>query len=395
MATVEARFGPYGGRYVPEVLVPGLDELTAAWADAREDPVFRSELDALLERFVGRPTPLYRAARLSERLGRTVYLKREDLAHTGAHKINNAVGQALLARRMEKPRVIAETGAGQHGVATATACALLDLECAVYMGTEDMRRQAPNVERMRLLGAEVIPVEAGARTLKEAVSAAIRDWVTNVRTTHYIIGSAVGPAPYPALVRDLQRVIGDEAREQLLAAEGKLPGRVIACVGGGSNAIGTFTAFLEDSEVELIGVEAGGEGLDGRHGASLVGGRTGVLHGSLSSVLADDDGQILEAHSISAGLDYPGVGPEHAQLRDSGRARYEAVTDDEAVLAFRELARLEGILPALEPAHVIAWLLSSAGTAGAGEGYDLVCLSGRGDKDLAEVLDRLGGLDDG
>jgi len=394
MATVQARFGPYGGRYVPEVLVPGLDELTSAWAEAREDPVFRSELDLLLERYVGRPTPLYRAARLSERLGRTVYLKREDLAHTGAHKINNAVGQALLARRMEKPRVIAETGAGQHGVATATACALLDLECAVYMGTEDMRRQAPNVERMRLLGAEVIPVEAGARTLKEAVSAAIRDWVTNVRTTHYIIGSAVGPAPYPALVRDLQRVIGDEAREQGLAAEGGLPSRVIACVGGGSNAIGTFTAFLEDSEVELIGVEAGGEGLDGRHGASLVGGRTGVLHGSLSSVLADDDGQILEAHSISAGLDYPGVGPEHAQLRDSGRARYEAVTDDEAVHAFRELARLEGILPALEPAHVIAWLLSPAGTAGTGDGYDLVCLSGRGDKDLAEVLDRLVGLDD-
>jgi tryptophan synthase beta chain len=390
---VPERFGPYGGRYVPEVLIPALDELSAAWGEAREDAAFRGELDALLRDYVGRPTPLYLAQRLSAAVGRRVYLKREDLAHTGAHKINNAIGQALLARRMGKHRVIAETGAGQHGVASATACALLDLECVVYMGTEDMRRQAPNVERMRLLGAEVAPVEAGARTLKEAVSAAIRDWVTNVRTTHYIIGSAVGPAPYPALVRDLQRVIGDEAREQALAAEGSLPERVIACVGGGSNAIGTFYAFLEDDGVELIGVEAGGEGLDGRHGASLVAGRTGVLHGALSSVLADDEGQILEAHSISAGLDYPGVGPEHAQLRDSGRARYEAVTDVDALRAFRELARLEGILPALEPAHAIAWLLGPGGRPASG--YDVLCLSGRGDKDLAEVLDRLEEIDGG
>ncbi len=397
-AQVEARFGPYGGRYVPETLIPALDELTAAWAGARDDPLFRDRLALLHRDFIGRPTPLYRAERLSGRVGRTIYLKREDLAHTGAHKINNAVGQVLLAQRMGKPRVIAETGAGQHGVATATACALIGLECVVYMGSEDIRRQAPNVERMALLGAEVVPVEAGARTLKEAVSAAIRDWVANVATTHYVIGSAVGPAPFPALVRDLQRVIGDEARGQALAAEGALPERVIACVGGGSNAIGTFTAFLGD-EVELIGVEAAGEGLDsGRHGASLGAGRTGVLHGSLSSVISDEEGQILEAHSVSAGLDYPGVGPEHAFLRDSGRARYVSVTDEQALAAFHELSRLEGIIPALESAHAIAWLLEnsrpvrSPGIAGreAEEmpGFDLLCLSGRGDKDLAEVLER-------
>jgi tryptophan synthase beta chain len=394
---VEERFGPYGGRYVPEVLIPALDELSAAWSEARDDAGFREELDALLRDYVGRPTPLYLAARLSERVGRRVYLKREDLAHTGAHKINNAIGQALLARRMGKRRVIAETSAGQHGVAAATACALMGLECVVYMGTEDMRRQAPNVERMRLLDAEVSPVEAGARTLKEAVSAAIRDWVTNVGSSHYIIGSAVGPAPYPALVRDLQRVIGDEAREQALAAEGALPDRVIACVGGGSNAIGTFYPFIDDPDVELIGIEAGGEGLEGHHGASLVAGRTGVLHGAMSSVLADTEGQIMEAHSVSAGLDYPGVGPEHAQLRDSGRARYEAVTDAAALHGFRELARLEGILPALEPAHVIAWLLSaesSADVTDSAKGFDLVCLSGRGDKDLAEAVARLEELDD-
>jgi tryptophan synthase beta chain len=388
---VQERFGLYGGRFVPEVLLAALDELTAAWAEARDDDRFRGELETLLRDFVGRPTPLYLANRLSERVGRRVYLKREDLAHTGAHKINNAVGQALLARRMGKERVIAETGAGQHGVAAATACALLGLECVVYMGTEDMRRQAPNVERMRLLGAEVAPVEAGARTLKEAVSAAIRDWVTSVRSSHYIIGSVVGPAPYPALVRDLQRVIGDEARAQALAVEGALPDRVIACVGGGSNAIGAFYAFLDDP-VDLIGVEAGGEGLgSGRHGASLGAGRTGVLHGALSSVLADADGQILEAHSISAGLDYPGVGPEHAHLRDSGRAAYFSVTDDEALRAFRELNRLEGIIPALEPSHAIAWLLANPGE---GDGFDVVCLSGRGDKDLAEALSRLERLDD-
>jgi tryptophan synthase beta chain len=386
VAGVQERFGQYGGRFVPEVLMAALDELSVAWAEARSDDAFRTELDSLLRDFVGRPTPLYLAERLSERVGHTVYLKREDLAHTGAHKINNAVGQALLARRMGKQRVIAETGAGQHGVASATACALLGLECVVYMGTEDMRRQAPNVERMRLLGAEVAPVDAGARTLKEAVSAAIRDWVTNVATTHYIIGSAVGPAPYPALVRDLQRVIGDEAREQALAATGALPERVIACVGGGSNAIGAFYAFLDDP-VALVGVEAGGEGLDGRHGASLGAGRTGVLHGALSSVLADDEGQILEAHSISAGLDYPGVGPEHAHLRDSGRATYVSVTDDEAVAAFGELARLEGIIPALEPSHAIAYLLKDETTV---ETFDVLCLSGRGDKDMAEVTATLG-----
>jgi tryptophan synthase beta chain len=383
MSAVEERFGPYGGRYVPETLIAALDELTAAWAKAREDEVFGARLRLLHRDFVGRPTPLYRAERLSERAGRTVYLKREDLAHTGAHKINNAIGQTLLAQEMGKRRVIAETGAGQHGVATATACALLGLDCVVYMGTEDIRRQRPNVERMGLLGAEVVPVEAGARTLKEAVSAAIRDWVANVEDTHYVIGSAVGPAPFPALVRDLQRVIGDEAREQALAVEDGLPARVIACVGGGSNSIGIFTPFIADAEVELIGVEAAGEGLDtARHGASLGAGRTGVLHGSLSSVIADEEGQILEAHSISAGLDYPGVGPEHAHLRDTGRARYTAVTNTQALAAFAELSRLEGIIPALESSHAIAWLLENGG----GSGYDVVCLSGRGDKDLAEVL---------
>ena len=383
MTAVEHRFGPYGGQYVPETLIPALDELERAWLAARADPTFGEELSALLADYAGRPTPLYEAAHLSDRTGSRIFLKREDLLHTGAHKINNAIGQALLAARMGKQRVIAETGAGQHGVATATACALLDRECVVYMGTEDMRRQRPNVERMELLGARVEPVEAGARTLKEAVSAAIRDWVTNVETTHYIIGSAVGPAPYPALVRDLQRVIGDEARAQVLDQAGVLPDRVIACVGGGSNAIGTFCAFLDD-DVELIGVEAGGEGLEsGRHGASLVAGEAGVLHGSFSSVLQDADGQILEAHSISAGLDYPGVGPEHAYLRDSGRVRYEAVTDEAALRAFRELSRLEGIIPALEPAHAIAWLLENPSRE---RSVAIVTLSGRGDKDLHEVL---------
>jgi tryptophan synthase beta chain len=383
MSAVEERFGPYGGRYVPETLIAALDELTAAWAEAREDAEFMGRLELLRRDFIGRPTPLYLADRLSERVGSKVYLKREDLAHTGAHKINNAVGQALLAQRMGKQRVIAETGAGQHGVATACACALLGLECVVYMGTEDIRRQAPNVERMQLLGAEVAPVEAGARTLKEAVSAAIRDWVANVETTHYVIGSAVGPAPYPALVRDLQRVIGEESRQQALASEEALPSRVIACVGGGSNAIGIFTPFIADAEVALIGVEAAGEGLSsGRHGASLGAGSTGVLHGSLSAVIADEEGQILEAHSVSAGLDYPGVGPEHAYLRDSGRARYVAISDRQALAAYGELARLEGIIPALESSHAIAWLLENPGE----EGFDVLCLSGRGDKDLAEVV---------
>ena len=382
---VERRFGPYGGRYVPETLIPALDDLERAWVDARADPAFRAELDALLQDYAGRPTPLYGAERLSQEVGRQVYLKREDLLHTGAHKINNALGQALLARRMGKHRVIAETGAGQHGVAAATACALLGLECVVYMGTEDMRRQRPNVERMRLLGAEVAPVESGARTLKEAVSEAIRDWVANAAGTHYVIGSAVGPAPYPAIVRDLQRVIGDEARTQIQSVAGRLPDRVIACVGGGSNAIGTFVAFLDDADVGLVGVEAGGEGLEsGRHGAPLTTGARGILHGSLSAVLQDEDGQVVEAHSVSAGLDYPGSGPELALLRDSGRVRYEAVTDRDALDAFRRLARLEGILPALEPAHALAWLFANPGEPG---GIDVLTLSGRGDKDLAEVLE--------
>jgi tryptophan synthase beta chain len=389
-SAVEERFGPYGGRFVPETLIAALDELSAAWAAARQDEGFQGELGGLLRDFVGRPTPLYLAERLSQRVGRRVYLKREDLAHTGAHKINNAVGQALLARRMGKSRVIAETGAGQHGVATATACALFGLDCAVYMGSEDIRRQAPNVERMKLLGAEVIPVDVGARTLKEAVSSAIRDWVASADTTHYVIGSAVGPAPYPALVRDLQRVIGDEARAQALEAEGALPQRVIACVGGGSNAIGSFYPFVDDP-VELIGVEAGGEGLQtGHHGASLAAGGEGVLHGAFSAVLEDDQGQILDAHSVSAGLDYPGVGPEHAFLRDSGRATYDTSTDVEALRAFSELARLEGIIPALEPAHAIAWLLREGGD---GDGFDILTLSGRGDKDMDEVTDKLAALD--
>ena len=383
---IEHRFGPYGGQYVPETLMPALAELEQAWVAARGDPGFTGELADLLRDYVGRPSPLYRARRLSEAAGHPIYLKREDLNHTGAHKINNALGQALLAQRMGKRRIIAETGAGQHGVAAATACALLGLECVVYMGSEDMRRQKPNVERMELLGTRVEPVEAGARTLKEAVSAAIRDWVTSVETTHYIIGSCVGPAPYPALVRDLQRIIGDEARAQILEQAGRLPDRVIACVGGGSNSIGMFVPFVHDADVALIGVEGAGEGLDsGRHGAPLTaggrGGMAGVLHGAYSAIMQDEDGQILEAHSISAGLDYPGSGPEHAWLRDQGRARYVGITDDRALAAFAQVSRLEGIIPALESAHAIAWSL------GEGESeLDLICLSGRGDKDLAEAL---------
>jgi tryptophan synthase beta chain len=387
MTAVEHRFGPYGGQYVPETLMVALDELERVWVAARGDPAFATQLDALLKDYVGRPTPLCEARRLSEEASHPIYLKREDLNHTGAHKINNAIGQALLAIRMGKRRIIAETGAGQHGVATATACALLGLDCVVYMGTEDMRRQKPNVERMELLGASVEPVEAGARTLKEAVSAAIRDWVTNVETTHYIIGSCVGPAPYPALVRDLQRVIGDEARAQILEQAGRLPERVIACVGGGSNSIGMFTPFVGDHEVQLIGVEAAGEGLEtGRHGAPLTAaGLPGVLHGSFSAIMQDEDGQILEAHSVSAGLDYPGSGPEHAWLRDSARASYVAVTDAEALDAFTRTTRLEGIIPALESAHALAWALDHGPSE-----LDLVCLSGRGDKDLEEVLAHLG-----
>src|SRR2546426_2118175 len=381
-------WGRYGGRFVPETLMAPLEVLTAAYEAARADESFQDELDTLLRDYAGRPTPLFFARRLTEHAGGArIHLKREDLLHTGAHKINNTLGQILLARRMGKRRIIAETGAGQHGVATATVCARFGLECVVYMGSEDMRRQQLNVRRMRLLGAEIREVTAGSATLKEAISEAIRDWVMNVGETHYIIGSVVGPHPYPEMVRDLQRVIGDEARDQYLIAEGRLPEVVLACVGGGSNAIGMFTAFLDDRQVRLVGVEAAGAGLEsGRHAASLSGGRPGVLHGSYSYVLQDDDGQILPTHSVSAGLDYPGVGPEHSFLRDVERAEYVAVTDAEAVAAFKLCTRLEGIMPALEPAHALApagYLARELGP----EGRILVCLSGRGDKDMASVED--------
>jgi tryptophan synthase beta chain len=370
--TERGHFGPYGGAFVPETLVPALEELERGWTEIRGDEAFPAELAHFQRTYVGRPTPLYRTERLAD--GRTVFLKREDLCHTGAHKINNALGQALIARRLGKRRIVAETGAGQHGVATATVCARFGFECVVYMGSEDMRRQRPNVERMRLLGAEVRPVEFGTKTLKEALSEAIRDWITNVETTHYLIGTCAGPHPYPEIVRELQSVIGREAREQILDAAGALPDVVVACVGGGSNAIGLFAGFLDDPEVRLIGVEAAGA-------ASLGSGRVGVLHGSRSSILADGDGQILDAHSISAGLDYPGVGPEHAQLRDTGRAEYVSVTDEEALAAFHLLAEREGILPALEPAHAVAHALTLDADV------VLVGLSGRGDKDLGVVLD--------
>ncbi len=383
---LDGRFGPYGGRYVPETLIGALDELVQAYEKARADAEFTSELDALLAEFVGRPTPLYRARRLEAEAGHpTVYLKREDLNHTGAHKINNTLGQALLARRMGKHRIIAETGAGQHGVATATACALFDMECVIYMGEEDVERQALNVYRMELLGAEVRPVGSGTRTLKDATNEAIRDWVTNVESTHYIIGSVVGPDPFPRMVRDFQAVIGREARSQMLEVEGRLPGVVVACVGGGSNAMGIFHEFVSDGDVGLVGVEAAGEGLEtGRHSASLGRGVPGVLHGSLSYLLQDDHGQVAPAHSVSAGLDYPGVGPEHSFLKDRGRATYASVTDDEALTAFHRLARLEGIIPALESAHAIAYVLRDGPTY-IDKGPILVCLSGRGDKDVAHV----------
>jgi len=378
-AAHNGRFGIYGGQYVPETLMSPLAELETAWSAAWEDAGFQAVLQAHQRDFVGRPTPLYFAERLSATHGNRIHLKREDLCHTGAHKLNNALGQALLAVRMGKHRIIAETGAGQHGVATATVCARFGLDCTVYMGSEDILRQNVNVQRMRMLGAEVREVTAGTRTLKDATSEAIRDWVTNVETTHYIIGSAVGPHPYPEMVRQLQRVIGDEARAQYLAAEGRLPDVVVACVGGGSNAIGMFTAFVGDEDVRLVGVEAGGSGLaTGRHAAPLSAGRPGVLHGTLSYLLQDADGQVLPTHSISAGLDYPGVGPEHSHLRDSERAQYLAATDEEAVAAFRLCTRLEGIMPALEPSHA---LHIAAGL----EGRILVCLSGRGDKDMANV----------
>ncbi len=383
-------FGQFGGQFVPETLMPALEELIAAYDDARQDPAFIAEFEHLLRSYVGRPSPLTHARRLSEKLGGAqIYFKREDLNHTGAHKINNALGQALLVKRMGKQRVVAETGAGQHGVATATVCALLGLESIIYMGEVDIARQQPNVYRMRLLGAEVRPVSSGSRTLKDAINQAIRDWVTNVETTHYLLGSVLGPHPYPAMVRDFQSVIGREAREQVLEACGRLPDAVVACVGGGSNAMGIFHAFRDDEAVELIGVEAGGEGIaGGRHAARFADpdiARIGVLHGTKSYVMQTADGQIRDTHSISAGLDYPSVGPEHAWLRDQERAFYTYATDDEALAAFHELSRTEGIIPALESAHAVAEVLKRAPTM-RGDQILLVNLSGRGDKDLDTVL---------
>jgi tryptophan synthase beta chain len=379
------RFGAFGGRYVPETLIPAIDELERAYDAARQDPAFVAELEHMLTTYVGRPSALSDAPRFSELVGAQVWLKREDLNHTGAHKINNAIGQALLARRMGKKRIIAETGAGQHGVATATVCARFGLECIVYMGEEDMRRQSLNVFRMRLLGATVVGVSSGTRTLKDATTEAIRDWVTNVNDTYYIIGSVVGPAPYPRMVRDFQAIIGREARAQMLERAGRLPKTVVACVGGGSNAMGAFHAFVDDPEVELVGVEAGGEGLDsGHHAASLTRGRPGVLHGSLSYLLQDENGQVHPAHSISAGLDYPGVGPEHSYLKDIGRATYVSVNDRDVLDGFQLLSRLEGIIPALETAHAVSWITSQAGRWKRDEPV-LLCVSGRGDKDVAQV----------
>ncbi len=383
--TMQDRFGAFGGRYVPETLIPAIDALDQAYDEARADPAFVAELEHMLTTYVGRPSALSDAPRFSELVGTQVWLKREDLNHTGAHKINNTVGQVLLARRMGKRRIIAETGAGQHGVATATVCARFGLECVVYMGEEDMRRQELNVFRMRLMGATVVGVSSGTRTLKDATTEAIRDWVTNVNDTYYIIGSVVGPAPYPRMVRDFQSVIGREARAQMLDRAGRLPKTVVACVGGGSNAMGAFHAFVDDRDVELVGVEAAGEGLDsGHHSASLARGRPGVLHGSLSYLLQDEHGQVHPAHSISAGLDYPGVGPEHSYLKDSGRAEYVAVSDRDALDGFRLLSRLEGIIPALETAHAVSWIASQKGRWAPDEPV-LLCVSGRGDKDVAQV----------
>ena len=389
------RFGRYGGQYVPETLMPALAELEQAAAEAWKDAAFTTELNRLLKSYVGRATPLYEAERLTAHYNRAdggprIWLKREDLNHTGAHKINNALGQALLALRMGKKRIIAETGAGQHGVATATVCARFGLECVVYMGAEDMRRQALNVFRMRLLGATVQPVTAGTATLKDATSEAIRDWVTNVETTHYILGSVAGPHPYPMLVRDFHAVIGNEAREQCMEAFGRLPDVLLACVGGGSNAMGLFHPFVQDTSVRLIGVEAAGDGVaTGRHAATITEGRVGVLHGAMSLLLQDQDGQVQEAHSISAGLDYPGVGPEHSYLREIGRAEYGAVTDDEAIAALRLVSELEGIIPALETAHAFAWLDTLCPTLPNGSEIVINC-SGRGDKDVNTVAEKLG-----
>lgn len=387
--TAQGRFGEFGGRFAPEVLMPALLELEAAFAAAWGDEEFRDQLGELLSSYVGRPTPVYRAARLSERLGIDLWLKREDLAHTGAHKVNNTIGQALLARRMGKPRIIAETGAGQHGVATATACALLGLECVVYMGAKDIERQALNVYRMHLMGAEVISVEKGAATLKDAVSEAMRDWVASVVDTHYIIGSVVGPHPFPLIVREFQKVIGEELQAQLDGSPGKpVPDVIVACVGGGSNSMGIFHPY-RDSGIDLVGVEAAGHGIaSGHHGASLVAGSPGVLHGARTYMLQDEQGQVQEAHSISAGLDYPGVGPEHSFYRDAGIARYVAVTDDDALAALREMSAVEGIIPALEPAHGLAWIMDAAGEL---QGKTVVLnLSGRGDKDVQQI-EKFGG----
>ena len=381
----KGRFGPYGGKFVPETLMAALDELEVAFDEAKQDDSFWREFDDLLANYVGRPTALYYAKNLTKKLGGSqIYIKREDLNHTGAHKINNAIGQALLAKRLGKKRIIAETGAGQHGVATATVCAQMDLECIVYMGEEDIRRQAQNVYRMRELGASVESVTSGSKTLKDAINEAIRDWVSNVETTHYIIGSAVGPHPYPKLVRDFQSVIGVEARKQIIEMAGRLPDYVVACVGGGSNAIGIFSGFIQDTKVGLIGVEASGEGLDGRHAATMTKGRPGVLHGSLSYLLQDEYGQVTEAHSISAGLDYPGVGPEHSYLKDSERATYVSATDNDALEGFRLLSRTEGIIPALEPAHAIGYMMKWVPTLSKDQTV-LLLLSGRGDKDLETV----------
>lgn len=382
---VAGRFGPYGGRYVPETLVPALEQLAALYDSLRNDQGFWAEYADILRDFGGRPTPLTEADRFGAVVGCRVILKREDLNHTGAHKINNTIGQALLARRMGKRRIIAETGAGQHGVATATVCARFGLECVVYMGAEDVARQALNVYRMQLLGATVVPVGSGTRTLKDATNEALRDWVASVETTHYIIGSVVGPDPYPRMVRDFQSVIGREARAQMIERHGALPETVVACVGGGSNAAGMFSGFLDDAGVELVGVEAAGEGIaTGRHSATLTAGSPGVLHGSMSYLLQDADGQVLPAHSISAGLDYPGVGPEHSWMKDGGRVTYDAVSDQEALAGFRRLAELEGIIPALETAHAVAWIERSRGRW-AKDDVVLLCLSGRGDKDVAHV----------
>ncbi len=381
------RFGDYGGRFVPESLMAALEELEREYRAARSEPAFNAELDDLLNNYVGRPSALYFASNLTRELGGAkIYIKREDLIHTGAHKINNAVGQALLARRLGKKRIIAETGAGQHGVATATVCAMFGMECVVYMGEEDIARQAPNVRRMELLGARVETVTSGSRTLKDAINETIRDWVTNIETSHYIIGSAVGPHPYPMIVRDFQSVIGRESREQILKSAGRLPDYAIACVGGGSNAIGLFSGFIDDDEVRLIGVEAAGAGVDtDEHAATMTKGRPGVLHGAMSYLLQDEHGQVKEAHSISAGLDYPGVGPEHSYLKDTERAQYVAITDAQALEGFQLLSRTEGIIPALEPSHALAYLSDFAPTLSPDD-IVLLLLSGRGDKDLDTVI---------